>query len=105
MASSLNSVCFSLLDSGFPLKYLLAAVSAVVTTDGEIIVNANDEESKSAIAFFTIVFDSIECKIVSVITEGNFTFSQFQQSVNACKETAQKIFNFYRSSIQKQFIS
>lgn len=105
MASSLNSVCFALLDSGFPLKHLLAATSAVITSDGEIIVNANNDESKTAIAFFTIVFDSIDCKIVSIITDGNFTFSQFEQSVNACKETAQKIFKFYRNSIQKRFNS
>jgi len=103
MASCLNSVCFALLDSGFPLKYLLAATSAVITSEGEIIVNPDNDESKSAIASFTIVFDSTECKIVSVITEGNFTFSQFQQSVDACKQTADKIFQFYRSSIQKRF--
>ena len=103
LASCLNGVCFALLDSGFPLKYLLAAVSAVITSDGQMIVNATNVETDSAVAVFTVVFESIDKKVVSVTTDGNFTFTQLQRIIELCKESGLKIFHFYRNSIEKRF--
>ena len=102
-ASCLNAVCFALLDSGFPLKYLLAAVSAVITSDGHIIVNATNDETDSAIAVFTIVFESIDKKVVSMTTNGSFVLSQLEKVIELSEESGQKIFDFYRNSIEKRF--
>ena len=103
LASCLNSVCFALLDSGFPLKYLLAAVSAIITTDGHIIVNATTAETDSAVAIFTIVFESIDKKVVSVTTDGNFTFTELQKAMDLCDESVDKILDFYKNSIETRF--
>ncbi|CAG2165003.1 unnamed protein product [Oppiella nova] len=103
VASALNGVCFALLDSGFPLKCLLAAVEAIVTTDGHVIVNASDTDRESAAAVVTVVFESTQSKVVSIASDGNLSFTQLQQIITSCKESAQKIFTFYRNSIQKRF--
>lgn len=103
LASSLNCLCFALLDSGFPLKYLLAAVSAVMTAEGQIVVNATNEETESAVAVFTIVFESVTNKVVSTECDGTFTLSQLQSVIALCEQTSTKIFEFYRNSIEKRF--
>ncbi|CAG2106765.1 unnamed protein product [Medioppia subpectinata] len=92
LASCLNGVCFALLDSGFPLKYLLAAVEAIVTADGNIVVNASTADADNAVAVFTVVFESTQKKVVSITSDGDFTFTQLQQIITSCKESAQKIF-------------
>ncbi|XP_054153883.1 exosome complex component RRP46-like [Oppia nitens] len=103
MSTCLNGSVLALLDSGFPLKYLLAAVEAIITESGQLIVNPSDEESQSAAAVGCVVFESIQNSVISVVTTGDMTFNQMQQMISSCSKSAKNVFAFYRNSIEKRF--
>lgn len=103
LSTCLHAACFALLDAGFPMKCTLASTSVIINADGLIVMNASEDEIKSCIASFDIIFSSDDNRIISIKSEGNFSFNQFRQCFKLCKESAQEIFQFYRDTIQMRF--
>lgn len=103
MSSCLNAACCALIDSGFPMKYLFASTTAIIDGDQQIIVNPNKEQMNNCKSCFTITFDSIDHKILSITTQGGFTFLQYQQCLKACKESSGQIFKMYKDAAKKRY--
>ncbi|MCP6508461.1 hypothetical protein NL478_27230, partial [Klebsiella pneumoniae] len=68
----------ALMNSGIAMHYLYAAMSCAVMEDKEIILNPNELQLKSSVAYFTLVFANSETrKLLTSHTTGEFSHSTF----------------------------
>lgn len=59
------------------------------------------EEHSGVRADFTFVFDSVARKSVSCHCSGLYSPEEFQEAMMAAREGSLKVFEFYKSSLQK----
>ncbi|RWS18746.1 exosome complex component RRP46-like protein, partial [Leptotrombidium deliense] len=103
LAAAVNSTCCALLDAGIPMKCLIAAMSVTIATDGSLILDSRHKEGDEFQAMLTFAFESLNCKIISVTTQGSFTEKQFKKCAKLCATAAKGIFEFYENSIKQRF--
>jgi exosome complex component RRP46 len=113
LACVINACNIALLNSGLEMKFCIAAVHCVIDNDDNLIVDPEyiiDEtpavsrlpkRNKSYKADFTFVFDSVNEKMISVSTNGNFTIRQYNEAQNLCLNASKKIFDFYIEMVKK----
>lgn len=83
------------------MKMLVAGIHCIINTDGELIIDPNQNNCENALASLTFVFDSVEQNIVATYTTGKFTIGQFNDALIQCKQASNIIFKFYREAIRK----
>ena len=107
-AACVNASCLALLDASVSLKFLLAAVTVVVTAEGELLTDPTSKQLSRSAASLLFVFSSRTSGeggplLVSSYTEGRVTPARLQESLAAAHTASLKIFEFYRTSIAKKF--
>ncbi|KAL0272769.1 UNVERIFIED_CONTAM: hypothetical protein PYX00_005617 [Menopon gallinae] len=101
LSSSVNAACLALMDAGVPLKFLVAAVTCIVNSQDELVLDPDEREMKDYKAIFTIVFDGVDKNVVASKIEGEFTKEQFDLALEFCREASLSIFKFYREVVRK----
>ena len=110
-ACAVNTSCLALVDSGFPMKCLFAAVTSAVLNDGKenISIVAVDPDSvrlrraADVEACVTFVFESRNKDILATHVTGKCTEEKFQECLSASKTASDKIFHFYREVVERKF--
>ena len=107
LSAAINGTCLALLDAGVEMRRMLAAVELevdvltgkIIHNNGknEKIVNMNEEDEKVS-STMCIGVDS-DYNIISSITEGPLTRTQYFGGIKYAKEIAKGIFQFYREMI------
>ncbi|KAK7113461.1 exosome complex component RRP46-like isoform X2 [Littorina saxatilis] len=103
LATSINAACLALLDAGVSMKFLVAAVTALIDKDGNI--NLVPEEKPSdveASASLTIVFNEKDLQVMGVTSSGKFSQEQYDRSVSLCRKATEHVFKFYRESMERK---
>lgn len=105
-----NCTCLALMDSGFPMKSLFAAITCAVVVSPEnagvtFILDPDQTKlrKKSPSAVITMVFDSRNSDIISVHVEGKCSEENFQKAVSVSQEASKEIFKFYRDIVARKF--
>ena len=103
MSACINSSCLSLLDSCIPMRFLVAAVTCCVLSDGTVILDPQLKQMKNSSATLVFVFESRTLSAISTHTEGLVNQEKLQQCYIVAKTAVEKIFKFYRIVIAKKF--
>ncbi|XP_005109238.1 exosome complex component RRP46 [Aplysia californica] len=104
LACCINAACLALLDAAVGLNFMVAAVASAVMEDGKIVTDPEKKVEEKAVAVMTFVFESVDHKLVSVLTYGKFTQEQYKVCRDLCRQTAQSVFAFYRESLEKKLL-
>jgi exosome complex component RRP46 len=115
LACAINAVYLAIINSGLETKFLIAAVHCGLDNNNKLIVdpdyvpNSNltfcrsqkSSHNPNYKANFTFVFDSLKKSVIGVNTDGKFTLQQYNEAQNLCREASRKIFDYYRSIVEK----
>ncbi|XP_025425202.1 exosome complex component RRP46 [Sipha flava] len=105
LATCLNASCLALMDSGISMHHLFAAISCAITDSEEIILNPDELQINSSVAYFTLVFSSSESRqLLTSHTTGKFSHSIYLQCMDKCFAATREVFSFYENMIKKQLI-
>ena len=103
LATSINAACLALLDAGVNMKFLVAAVTAVIDKDGNVNLTPQKKQTSAELsATLTLVFSEKDISIMGATTSGTFTEEQYDRCVALCREAIQLVFKFYRESLEKK---
>ena len=102
LASSVNAACLALLDSGVPMKYTVAAVTCVIDSNEQVILDPTLDEEQIAVASFTCAFSSNDLSLLTLITKGSFSNEQLQSCLLKCKKASETVFAYYKESLRRQ---
>ena len=103
LATGINAACLALLDAGVSMKFLVAAVTAVIDKDGN--VNLAPQEKQPVAEFsasLMLVFSEKDSNIMGVTSTGKFSQQQYDRCVSLCREASQSVFRFYRESLERK---
>ncbi len=102
LSCCINATCLALMDASVPMKYMVAAVSCMVDSDGCIILDPSIKQETTAVAHMTFAFDSKDYNIVTSTAKGTYTDQLYHQCLLSCKQASKEIHQFYRDSIKKK---
>ena len=110
-ACAVNTACLSLVDSGFPMKCLFAGVTCTILKEDEdensvITLDPDSARLRQAIgveATVVFVFESRNKDILASHVTGKCSEEKFQQCLSLAKKASDKIFEFYRTVVQRKF--
>ena len=102
LACCVNATCLALLDAGYPLRFMCAAVACVYTEADELVIDPSAKHEKNSNSHFTFVFESVNHDIVTCYSKGVFTNEQYKLALEASTKASLEIFAFYRESIKKK---
>ncbi|XP_020294461.1 exosome complex component RRP46 [Pseudomyrmex gracilis] len=102
LACAINASCLALINSGLSMKCTIAAITCMIEKEtGEIIIDPNSTQLKTAKAEFTYIFDNINKDVVSCHSVGRFSQSEFLASMDKCRQVSQYVFAYYREVTRK----
>ncbi|VVC35449.1 Exoribonuclease, phosphorolytic domain 1,Exoribonuclease, phosphorolytic domain 2,Ribosomal [Cinara cedri] len=105
LSTCLNASCMALIDSGIAMHHLYAAVSCAVTESEEIILDPDELQINSSVAYFTLVFSNSETRrLLTSHTTGEFSHSTYVHCMDKCFAASKEIFNFYKNIVKKSSI-
>ncbi|XP_026816702.1 exosome complex component RRP46 [Rhopalosiphum maidis] len=105
LSTCLNASCMALMNSGIAMHHLYAAVSCAVTENQEIILNPDESQINSSVAYFTLVFANSETRfLLTSHTTGKFSQKTYMECMNKCYTASKEVFNFYENVIKKSYI-
>ncbi|XP_041363339.1 exosome complex component RRP46-like [Gigantopelta aegis] len=102
LSCCINAACLCLLDCSISMGCMVAAVCVGIDGEGGVIVDPNDKQEKDCSTYVTFVFESKKKEIVSVSMEGSCSSEQFKTCLSVGRSASEKIFKFYRDSIEKK---
>ena len=103
LGSCINAACLALLDAGVSMKFLVAAVTAIIDTEGNIHFAPLEKQlSTSIAATLMFVFSHKDSSIIGVSSSGKFTQSQYDRCVSLSRQASQDIFKFHRESMERK---
>jgi len=108
LSCAVNTTCLALIDAGFAMKNLFAAVTVAVTASCDIILDPDAARLRKAgvesdIAVLTFSFESRNCDVIATHMEGHCAEAKFQEALSVAKEASRSIFDFYKSVVAKKF--
>lgn len=101
LACCINAACLALINSGISMKYILAAVSCIISENDEIILDATLIQANKCRATFTFVFDSQKRRLVTSETGGHFSKDQYEECLIKCREASSLIFDYNKQVVKK----
>lgn len=101
IACAINAACLALVNSGLPMKFLVAAVNCAIDADGECILDPDTKQEANCSAQLTFVFDSVHQNTVAIHTTGMYTIAQYNDALAMCQEASRCVFAFYRDVVAK----
>uniref|UniRef100_A0A3B4AR77 Uncharacterized protein n=1 Tax=Periophthalmus magnuspinnatus TaxID=409849 RepID=A0A3B4AR77_9GOBI len=99
----LNAACMALMDAGLPMSCLFCGVTCAINSDGQIITDPTVAQEKESRAILTFAIDSTDHKVLMSSTQGSFSVYELQQCIAVCQKASEKIFLFYRDSVQRRY--
>lgn len=102
LACCINASCLALMDAAVPLCCMVAAVSCVIDSNGQLHVDPKRNVEAEAPIQMTFAFESKSLNVLTTSAAGNFTDEQFQICLAACKQATEQVFNFYRDTLKKK---
>ncbi|XP_003968627.1 exosome complex component RRP46 [Takifugu rubripes] len=99
----LNAACMALMDAGLPMSCLFCGVTCAIAVDGEIITDPTAAQEKECRALLTFAIDSKKCRVMMSSTKGSFSVQELQQCIAISQKASEKIFQFYRDSVQRRY--
>ncbi|KAH9504039.1 Exosome component 5 [Bulinus truncatus] len=102
LACCINAACLALLDAAVSMHFMVAAVAVSVMEDGLVKLDPDKKTELEGRAFLTFVFDSVDLKVVSVISSGRFSQQEYRKCLDLTRLAAGKVFQFYRDSLSKK---
>ncbi|XP_013777505.1 exosome complex component RRP46-like [Limulus polyphemus] len=103
LACCINSACMALMDAGLAMKCLVAALNAVITTEGDVLLDPSLKQEEEAKACFTFAFESINHEVITSNTQGSYSETEFKKCLEICRSASMKVFDFYRECVQRRF--
>ncbi|XP_059158654.1 exosome complex component RRP46-like [Physella acuta] len=104
LACCINAACMALLDAAVSLKFLLAGVAVAVSQSGQLQLDPTLQQEQEARANLTFVFESVDLKIVTVVTTGKFTHEEYKQGLELSRLAAVNVFTFFRESVSRKLL-
>lgn len=83
------------------MRCLFAAVTCAVNEKGDIVLEPDKNQLKTARAVMNFVFDSRDKNLITVFTEGNFSEDTYKEAMERCRATSDVIFKFYRDIVKQ----
>ena len=102
LACCINAACLCLLDCSISMSCMVAAVCVGIDGDSNVVVDPSDKQDKDCSTCITFVFESKNKEIVTVSMEGSCSNEKFKICLSTARRASEKIFNFYRESIEKK---
>jgi len=103
LATSINAACLALLDAGVSMRFLVAAVTAVIDRDGNVNLAPQEKQPAAELsASLMLVFSEKDSSIMGVTSSGKFSQQQYDRCVALCREASQSVFRFYRESLERK---
>ncbi|XP_076345707.1 exosome complex component Rrp46 isoform X2 [Tachypleus tridentatus] len=103
LACCINSACMALMDSGLAMKCLVAALNAIITTEGDVLLDPSLKQEEEAKACFIFAFESINCEVITSTTQGSYSETEFMKCLEICRSASMKVFDFYRECVRQRF--
>ncbi|XP_029474904.1 exosome complex component RRP46 [Rhinatrema bivittatum] len=103
LACCLNAACMGLLDAGLPMKSLFCGVTCALDSEGGIILDPTDKQEKESRALLTFAIEGVEKKVLMTTSKGSYSIHELQQCVAASQKAAEKLFQFYRDSVERKY--
>jgi exosome complex component RRP46 len=105
LSTCLNGSCMAMIDSGINMHHLFAAVSCAVMDNDEIVLNPEELQINSSVAYFTLVFANSETRrLLTSHTTGEFSHSMYLHCMDKCFAASKEVFRFYENVIKKSSI-
>ncbi|XP_034238336.1 exosome complex component RRP46 [Thrips palmi] len=101
LACAINAGCLAIMNSGLPMRFLVAAVNCMIHENGDIILDPDEKQLKESCAVMTFAFDNVNKNIVSSSTDGSFSETQYQEAILKCRSACDEIFQLYRDIVKK----
>lgn len=101
LAASINAACLALLDAGVNMKFLVAATTALLDSDGKVYI-APYYGKIDVVASITFVLNDKDLNIVSVTSDGKLSLEQYDLCWARCVEASKAVFQFYRESLDRK---
>jgi len=106
LSCAVNTTCLALIDAGFAMKNLFAAVTVAVTgQEGAVVLDPDSARLRrsSPEAVLTFAFESRNSDVIATHMQGHCSEVKFQEALSVAKSASQSIFDFYRSVVTKKF--
>ncbi|KAK2154410.1 hypothetical protein LSH36_269g06016 [Paralvinella palmiformis] len=105
MSCCVNAACMALLNAAVPLNYMMAAVTIIVSEDGELVLDPTEKQQAAAVAYMMFVYSSKDFSLIASSSSGQYSDEQFQRCLLIGAESSKQVFKFYRDTMEKQLIS
>ncbi|XP_013380191.1 exosome complex component RRP46 [Lingula anatina] len=102
LATCINCVCMAMLDACVDMKYLVAAVTCGLNSEGELILDPTLEQESDLTALMIFAYESSNFEVIATYTTGSFTSDQFQICLIHCREASKHIFQFFRDTMARK---
>lgn len=102
LATCINCIFLALLYSSIDMKFTMAAVCCCISDTGEIVLDPTVKEEETSRSHFTFVFDSENKDVITVVANGKYSLSEFQQSLTVCCQASMSVFKFFRECVEKK---
>lgn len=115
LACSLNATCFAMIDAGLPMVRVFMAVSAAITSDGEVLIDPTREEEEAAEARVCVALEgnakrpgpagdlASEAMIITSWSSGRLTQEMFFHVVGLCRKAQAVMEGFARKSLEQYY--
>ncbi|XP_071962985.1 exosome complex component RRP46-like [Antedon mediterranea] len=102
LSCCINAACLALMDAGVPMKYLICSITSALDKEGTVILDPTDKQCKDAASVMTFAFESRKQNIITTSLSGSCSIEQYNTCLAASKLASQKIFAFYRTSVERK---
>ena len=103
LSPAINCLSCALLDSGIPLKSLMASSTAAIMPDGDVKLDPCHQVTKESKSLFTFVFDGVSASAISIKSEGApFTRQELNTCHDLCRLKCKDIFGSLKEKIKQR---
>ncbi|KAI8326388.1 ribosomal protein S5 domain 2-like protein [Martensiomyces pterosporus] len=100
-SAAINATTLALVDTGIPLKSMVAAATCAVLADGSVVVDPTQEECERAASTHTLAFaNNDSAGPVYVDSRGQFTMEEYNKCYDLCAATTERVVAFMRTAIE-----
>ncbi|KAI9199386.1 ribosomal protein S5 domain 2-type protein [Polychytrium aggregatum] len=102
LSAALNATMLALVDSGIPLKCMVASTTCAVTANGQVLLDPTRSEIETAKSVHIFAFESLSGNLVANESIGPFTEKEYTACHQLCQAASEKIQAFMRASIERK---
>lgn len=99
LACVINAASLALVESDIDLKFMVAAVSCALNSDGITDLNNLPISTDEPGATFVFAFDSVNKQVLAAHTTGSFSLQEYQEALEFCRIQCEQIFEFFKTTV------